>query len=113
LSGAFGGVVCDDCVEADESVFELVASGELVCGTGSSGELAPGGTGSALGVWATTAMEPAVNRARTETRMYFRIIQDQPLNSDWMPRLTLESNHILAVIAVAARKMIWISSFRL
>jgi hypothetical protein len=30
-----------------------------------------------------------------------------------MPRLTLESNHILAVIAVAARKMIWISSFRL
>lgn len=44
------------------------------------------------------AVEPASNKARVETRIVFRIIQDQPLNSDWMPRLTLESTHILAVI---------------
>ena len=44
------------------------------------------------------AAEPASSKARAETRIIFRIIQDQPLNSDWMPRLTLESTHILAVI---------------
>jgi hypothetical protein len=43
------------------------------------------------------ATEPAHNIARMETRIGVRIIQDQPpLNSDWMPRLTLESMSILA-----------------
>jgi hypothetical protein len=48
------------------------------------------------GFWATQVNEPAHNIARIETRIRVRIIQDQPLNSDWMPRLTLESTNILA-----------------
>jgi hypothetical protein len=48
------------------------------------------------GFWATPATEPTNNIPKIETRIGVRIIQDQPLNSDWMPRLTLESTDILA-----------------
>ena len=48
------------------------------------------------GFWATQAIEPANSIARIETRVRVKIIKDQPLNSDWMPRLTLESTIILA-----------------
>ena len=41
------------------------------------------------GFWATQR-QLANSIAIVETRILFRIIQDQPLNSDLMPRLTLE-----------------------
>ena len=48
------------------------------------------------GFWATQVSEPANSIANRETRVRVKIIKDQPLNSDWMPRLTLESTVILA-----------------
>ncbi len=55
------------------------------------------------GFWATPAIEPASSSVRT--RVHLRIIQDQPLNSDWMPRLTLESLAILSVIPSARKRI--------
>ena len=41
-------------------------------------------------------MPPATSNAKVETRIRCKIIQNQPLNSDWMPRLTPECTNILA-----------------
>ncbi len=57
-----------------------------------------------MGFWAMLTVEPANNSARKETRIGYRFIQDQPLNSDWMPRLTLEYVVILARIARIGEK---------
>ena len=41
-----------------------------------------------------------------ETRIRLRIIQDQPLNSDWMPRLTLESSYFSRSAGAKAGKLL-------
>src|SRR5450759_1025056 len=48
--------------------------------------------------------EPASTSAAREIRILFRVINNQPLNTDWMPRLALKSAYYSSCLSAGTAK---------